>query len=347
METGGGGASSSGAAAAAPPPPLPPLPEDEPPPPLPPPDEAGAPPPPPLPPPAAAAAADPELPPLPWSEAGASGSGANADADTQQPQAPAPIDEAALKEFFSEVKDVDRDNEVNRVLWAFKLNPYEKLNLRFDATLDEAKRQYRKLSLLVHPDKCSHPQAAAAFDVLAAALKELQDEERHESLTAVLTRARDDVRAERRKETKHDSAVALAATLHARGREGVEEEYERTDAFHERWRLRARELLAKMEWRKRKLTQRLKDETERAQEEHKEAVATAKKAREDHKKWESGREARVSTWRDFMSGSKGKPKAATQLKPPKQKTSDGDKLYVQRPVGEQQQAQRPRPPPPR
>jgi len=59
---------------------------------------------------------------------------------------------------------VDRDNEVNRILWAFKLNPYEKLNLRFDATVEEIRKQFRKISLLVHPDKCSHPQAASAFD---------------------------------------------------------------------------------------------------------------------------------------------------------------------------------------
>lgn len=51
-----------------------------------------------------------------------------------------------------------------RVLWSFKLNPYERLNLRFTATPEEVRRQYRKLSLMVHPDKCKHPQAAEAFD---------------------------------------------------------------------------------------------------------------------------------------------------------------------------------------
>lgn len=66
--------------------------------------------------------------------------------------------------FFAELKDVDRDNEVNRILWAFKLNPFEKLNLRFDAAPEEVRKQFRKLSLMVHPDKCKHPQASAAFD---------------------------------------------------------------------------------------------------------------------------------------------------------------------------------------
>ena len=48
-----------------------------------------------------------------------------------------------MQEFFQEVREVDRDNEVNRILGAFKLNPMEQLGLRFDASLDDIKRQYR------------------------------------------------------------------------------------------------------------------------------------------------------------------------------------------------------------
>ena len=61
---------------------------------------------------------------------------------------------------------MDRDNEVTRIIFAFKINPYEQLNLRFDASLEDVRRQYRKLSLLVHPDKCSHPEARQAFESL-------------------------------------------------------------------------------------------------------------------------------------------------------------------------------------
>lgn len=52
----------------------------------------------------------------------------------------------------------------NRILFAFKLNPYEKLNLKFTATLEEIRRQYRKISLMVHPDKCKHKDASTAFE---------------------------------------------------------------------------------------------------------------------------------------------------------------------------------------
>eukprot|EP00877_Chromochloris_zofingiensis_P002060 jgi/Chrzof1/11855/Cz06g12150.t1 len=252
-----------------------------------------------------------------------------------EPSTSKPPDEDLLKEFFSELREVDRDNEVNRILWAFKLNPFEKLNLRFDATPEDVRRQYKKLSLMVHPDKCKHPQASAAFEVLGTAQKELMDDEFREGLLKVLHVAREEVRKERQKETKNDTAVQLAALLHENGREGVEAEYEKTDEFHERWRLKSRDVLAKSEWRRRKLTKRLKDETERAQEETKEHREHAKRVRDHEKEWESTRESRVGNWRDYMT-KKGGKKAVTQLKPPKQKTHDEDKLYVQRPVGPEQ-----------
>jgi DnaJ family protein C protein 8 len=85
----------------------------------------------------------------------------------------------------------------------------------------------------------------------------------------------------------------------------------------------------------------LKDETERAKEEHEEMKQQFKKQREHEKKWESTRDTRVGTWREYMN--KGsKKKTAGHIKPPKAKTFDEDKTYVQRPVGEQH-----RPPPPK
>lgn len=85
----------------------------------------------------------------------------------------------------------------------------------------------------------------------------------------------------------------------------------------------------------------LKDETERAKEEHEEMKQQVKRQREHEKKWESTRDTRVGTWRDYMN--KGsKKKSAGHIKPPKQKTFDEDKTYVQRPIGEQH-----RPPPPK
>ena len=73
--------------------------------------------------------------------------------------------------FSGEMKGVDRDNEVERILRAFKLNPFEQLGVRFDASAEDIKKKYRQSSLMVHPDKCKHEHAKAAFEVLGYAHK--------------------------------------------------------------------------------------------------------------------------------------------------------------------------------
>ncbi|GFR40029.1 hypothetical protein Agub_g565 [Astrephomene gubernaculifera] len=276
--------------------------------------------------------------------ADAAGPGPSSLAQSEQKARPAPEEldpDDLLKEFFSDLKEVDRDNEVNRILWAFKLNPFEKLNLRFDATAEDVKRQYRKLSLMVHPDKCKHPQASNAFDILGDAQKELLDDEKREYLLKFLEIAREDVRTDRRKETKHDNLVRVASLLHEEGREGIEAEWEKTDEFHERWKMKARDVLARSEWRKRKLNKRVKEETLRLEEKEKEVKERVKAKKEHEKQWETTRDQRVSTWHDYLKGG-GNKKSTGMVKPPKLKTNDDDKLYVQRPVGEQH-----RPPPPK
>ena len=64
---------------------------------------------------------------------------------SQEEETPAQTEdaEALMKQFMLDMKDVDRENEVNRMLWAFKLNPFEKLDLRFTATAAEVKTAYR------------------------------------------------------------------------------------------------------------------------------------------------------------------------------------------------------------
>ena len=85
----------------------------------------------------------------------------------------------------------------------------------------------------------------------------------------------------------------------------------------------------------------LKDETERCEAEEEETRAKLKAARKEHAEWEEKREVRVGGWRDFVTKKGGKTKSVGELKPPKLKTNDEEKLYVQRPLGEQF-----RPPPP-
>eukprot|EP00191_Tetraselmis_sp_GSL018_P003887 CAMPEP_0177602280 /NCGR_PEP_ID=MMETSP0419_2-20121207/14770_1 /TAXON_ID=582737 /ORGANISM="Tetraselmis sp., Strain GSL018" /LENGTH=300 /DNA_ID=CAMNT_0019095725 /DNA_START=116 /DNA_END=1018 /DNA_ORIENTATION=+ len=252
-----------------------------------------------------------------------------------------------LKEFFTEVKATDRDNEVIRILEAFKLNPFDQLGVKYDATLEEINSKYRSSSLLIHPDKCKHPNARDAFEVLRAAHKDLQDEEKRNHLVYLLNYARDQVRKERKKATKHDAAIRLAATLHENGREGVEAEWEKTDDFHTKWREKSMDVLAQAEWRKRKLNQRLKEEQLRLEEDEASARERLKSEREHAKKWETTRDGRVTGWREFMNKSKNKKKKGGPggLKPPKLKQEDPERAYVQRPVEREEFRPKPHAPP--
>lgn len=54
-------------------------------------------------------------------------------------------------------------------------NPYQILDIDRNASPSEIKRRFLKLSLMVHPDKCSHPCAPIAFEAVSTAAKRLQD----------------------------------------------------------------------------------------------------------------------------------------------------------------------------
>ncbi|XP_022961276.1 dnaJ homolog subfamily C member 8-like isoform X2 [Cucurbita moschata] len=232
-----------------------------------------------------------------------------------------------LKTFFAEVSEVERDNEVIRILSCFKLNPFEYLKLPFDATPEEVKRQYRKLSLLVHPDKCKHPQSKEAFAALAKAQQLLLDEQERGYILSQVNAAKEELLAKRKKHLKKDTASKIKSLVE----EGkYEQQYERTEEFKQELKLKVREILTDQEWRRRKMQMRISEEEGRLKKDEEETKEMWKKKREHEEQWEGTREQRVSSWRDFMKGGKKAKKGETR--PPKLKTEDPNKSYVQRPV---------------
>lgn len=100
-------------------------------------------------------------------------------------------DAALLREFFKEVTDTQREAEVTRIVGCFRLNPFDFLNLPYNADENAIKKQFRKLSLMVHPDKNKHPKARDAFDQLKAAVEWLNDAERRKDLDWKLGEAKE------------------------------------------------------------------------------------------------------------------------------------------------------------
>ncbi|KAK4286301.1 hypothetical protein QN277_002873 [Acacia crassicarpa] len=240
---------------------------------------------------------------------------------------PATDEDLLLKNFYAEVSEVERDNEVVRILSCFKLNPFEHLNLPFDSSLYDVKKQYRKLSLMVHPDKCKHPKAKEAFGALAKAQQLLLDQNERDYLLSQVNSAKEELRTKRKKQLKKDTASKIKSLVE----EGkYDQQYEESEEFQQELRIKVRELLTEQEWRRRKMQMRISEEEGRLKRDEEEQKEMWKRKREHEEQWEGTREQRVSSWRDFMkAGKKGKK---GEIRPPKLKTEDPNKSYVQRPV---------------
>ncbi|AED92980.1 Chaperone DnaJ-domain superfamily protein [Arabidopsis thaliana] len=218
-------------------------------------------------------------------------------------------DDAILKSFLAEVGEVERDNEVGRILSCFKLNPFEHLNLSFDSSTDDVKRQYRKISLMVHPDKCKHPQAQEAFGALAKAQQLLLNDQERDYILTQVHAAKEELKMKRKKQLKKDTASKIKSLVDEGKHEHI---YEQSEEFQKELKLKISEEEGRLK----------KDEAEQKE--------IWKKKREHEEQWEGTREKRVSSWRDFQKAGKKAKKGETR--PPKLKTEDPNKSYVQRPV---------------
>ncbi|KAI5071254.1 hypothetical protein GOP47_0013505 [Adiantum capillus-veneris] len=97
-----------------------------------------------------------------------------ADEDISMEPFVGPPPPAAVKEAES-ANEAERFEEVERILGPEIGNAYDLLGLKVGASAELMKKRYWKLSLLVHPDKCTHPKAHEAFTALNQAFKDLQD----------------------------------------------------------------------------------------------------------------------------------------------------------------------------
>ncbi|KAL2324722.1 hypothetical protein Fmac_023780 [Flemingia macrophylla] len=92
------------------------------------------------------------------------------------PPPPAMVSEA------ESANEAERFEEVTRIMEVEADGPYDVLGVNHNMSSENIKKRYWKISLLVHPDKCSHPQAHQAFIKLNKAFKELQDPEKRKAM---------------------------------------------------------------------------------------------------------------------------------------------------------------------
>ncbi|KAJ3046392.1 hypothetical protein HK097_000894 [Rhizophlyctis rosea] len=199
----------------------------------------------------------------------------------------------------------NQDQEVDRILSLYQStkNPLELLDLphhtwtTLTVDLTAVKKSYRKRSLLLHPDKCKHPRAQEAFDILKKAEAELTDDEKRPNLLYLVRDARDAVF--KRKRIPIPPPKPLGKVPDGKDPKQEEGPPVPTDPkLCDEVRLEARRMMQEIQTRDKI---RLKNDVERKMTEAEKVVNERKRKMEHDKLWEETREERVGNWRDFKA----------------------------------------------
>jgi DnaJ family protein C protein 8 len=235
--------------------------------------------------------------------------------------------EEAFNEFYTEVKEIERRDsvltpkqQIDRLLRPgstyFNLNPFEVLQVDSDVPLDEVKKKYKRLSILVHPDKNQDDaeRAQQAFEIINKAWKTLENEETRNKCLDVIEEAKartDHMISEKRKKLKRE------------GKEQRVDEDEPENYKHAVY-VMTMKLFADMERKRRDLEQRDMEERKRKREQEIEEEQKATIEKEWQKNFEESRQNRVNSWKAFQAGGSGSTKNKNKkirgsFKPPKHK----------------------------
>ncbi|CAI5743112.1 unnamed protein product [Hyaloperonospora brassicae] len=239
--------------------------------------------------------------------------------DEQEEKEAKPKDEdALLAEFMSEVQEIEEsancikkdtdseaaekkkkivdfgtsDGQIERLLqphfkW-INLNPFRVLMLDVDATEEDMKQHYRKISTLVHPDKCRNAKARDAFEEVTKAYNLITQEDRRKMCIRTIENATLEVKKDRRRKIKKGIKESDLGDLD----EALEKAVLRAFAEIENRRVNIE---------KREAAQRRR-EAEQEEKEHAKVVNMFKRERS----WAEmdRRDQRVGSWRSFQKGGK-------------------------------------------
>ncbi|PHJ18725.1 hypothetical protein CSUI_007443 [Cystoisospora suis] len=244
---------------------------------------------------------------------------ADADMGAGQEHKGADLD-AAFELFMNEVKDIPvagkptgrarKDKQQGNITRKFKSSdeecirltcqtfpsPFQVLLLGPDATEDDIRKQYRKLSLLIHPDKCKHPKAQEAFQVVNKAYEQLQKAEMREKYRDVIEEAKKRVLKENAKENKRRRAQSIDVPLLSEDPAELQAEI-----------MAMCEKLLEETRERREYAERTRKANERYEQEQleKQAQEELDKCKE-RKEWLDKRDERVGAWRDYQEAIRSK-----------------------------------------
>ncbi|XP_075148293.1 dnaJ homolog subfamily C member 8 [Haematobia irritans] len=230
----------------------------------------------------------------------------------------------SFDEFYTEVKEIEkRDSvltstqQIDRLLRPgstyFNLNPFEVLQIEPDLPIDQIKKRYRQLSILVHPDKNQDDldRAQRAFEIVNRAWKILENDLTRKKCLDVYEEAKertDHMIAEKRRKIKKENRFETIPE---------DDPVKYKHAVY----VMVMKLFADMERRRQQLDQRDQEERKRKREAEIEEEEKLKADKEWQKNFEESRQSRVNSWHDFQSGKSKKAKKQKRMQglmvPPK------------------------------
>ncbi|XP_055534089.1 dnaJ homolog subfamily C member 8 [Wyeomyia smithii] len=213
-------------------------------------------------------------------------------------------EEQRFNAFYSEVKQIEkRDSvltsaqQIERLLRPgatyFNLNPFEVLQLEPDTPIEQIKKKYRSLSILVHPDKNQDDKdrAQQAFEVINKAYKTLENELTRKRCLDVYEEAKDRTDmmiSEKRKKLRRE------------GKSDIIPEDDPGKYKHAVY-VMVMKLFADMERRRQQLDLRDQEERKRKREQEIEEEEQRNYQKEWQKNFEESRQNRVNSWQNFRA----------------------------------------------
>ncbi|CAJ1393619.1 unnamed protein product [Effrenium voratum] len=171
---------------------------------------------------------------------------------------------------------------------------YQILQVAPDAETNEITKQYRRLSVLVHPDKCKLERAAEAFQVIVKAYNDTKDPNYQDKYADVIIEAKKKVRKQREKENevREKKGEDPLPTDGGEFDRAVWEECERmTSSATEA----AEAANSVAEANKKRYEEQARERRERKKAEHKEL-----------REWERNKDKRAAGWQVFMQNVQAK-----------------------------------------
>ncbi|CAD6184639.1 unnamed protein product [Caenorhabditis auriculariae] len=225
---------------------------------------------------------------------------------------------ANFESFYKELKEQESEDsvltsaqQIDRLLKPgstyLNLNPFEVLQIDPDTDIEAAKKKYKKLSLLVHPDKNpdDRERADKAFDIVKKAVRQMEE-------PIELNRCKDCYT-----EAKARLAIVMSEKRRKLKKEGKEEKIEEDDpaGYKKALWIAVSKVFADREKKKRMLEERANEEK---------LAEKRKLAEEFAKNYEESRDERSGSWRNFQAKKakkedKGKTLRGAAFKPPKTK----------------------------